>query len=101
MEQVYGVNAHKRSPKPPGTVVLTLKTHKTSNKEHSNMKKAILSVATVVYNMLRNNALHMASNMPKQHMPPHTDKKGVERLIGTVNYLAKFIPNMPIITIPI
>ena len=29
-------------------------------------------------------------------MPPPTDKKGVERLLGTVNYLAKFIPNMSI-----
>ena len=36
-----------------------------------------------------------------QHMPPPTDKKGIERSIGTVNYLAKFIPNMSTITIPI
>ena len=34
-------------------------------------------------------------------MPPPTDKKGVERLLGTVNYLAKFIPNMSTITLPI
>ena len=36
-----------------------------------------------------------------QHMPPPTDKKGIERLIVTVNYLAKFFPNMSTITIPI
>ena len=35
------------------------------------------------------------------NMPPPTDKKGVERLLGTVNYLAKFIPNMSIINEPI
>ena len=34
-------------------------------------------------------------------MPPPTDKKGVERVIGTINYLAKFIPNMSTITHPI
>ena len=35
------------------------------------------------------------------NMPPPTDKKGVERLLGTVNYLAKFIPNMSVINEPI
>ena len=35
------------------------------------------------------------------NMPPPTDKKEVERLLGTVNYLAKFIPNMSIINEPI
>ena len=34
-------------------------------------------------------------------MPAPQDKKGVERLLGTVNYLAKFIPNMSTITKPI
>jgi len=36
-----------------------------------------------------------------QDMPPPTDKKGVERLLGTINYLAKFIPNMSTMTFPI
>ncbi len=36
-----------------------------------------------------------------QDMPPPVDKKGVERLLGTINYLAKFIPNMSSITHPI
>ena len=35
-----------------------------------------------------------------QDMPDPQDKKGVERLLGTVNYLAKFIPNMSTITKP-
>jgi hypothetical protein len=35
------------------------------------------------------------------NMPPPTDKKGVERLLGTVNYLAKFISNMSVINEPI
>ena len=37
------------------------------------------------------------------NMTQPTDKKGVERLLGTVNhmYLAKFIPNMSIINEPI
>jgi hypothetical protein len=34
-------------------------------------------------------------------MPPPEDKKGAERLLGTVNYLAKFIPNMSTIMQPI
>ena len=36
-----------------------------------------------------------------QDMPAPTDKKGVERLLGTINYLAKFIPNVSEVTAPI
>ena len=35
------------------------------------------------------------------NMPPPYDKKGVERLLGTINYLAKFISSMSTITKPI
>ena len=35
------------------------------------------------------------------NMPPPYDRKGVERLLGTINYLSKFIPNMSTITKPI
>jgi len=34
-------------------------------------------------------------------MPPPVDKKGVERLLGFVNYLAKFIPNLSSVTEPV
>ena len=34
-------------------------------------------------------------------MPAPTDRKGVMRLLGTVNYLSKFIPNMSQVTEPI
>ena len=34
-------------------------------------------------------------------MPAPTDKKGVMRLLGTLNYLAKFVPKMSQITEPI
>ena len=34
-------------------------------------------------------------------MRPPQDNNGVERLLGTVNYLAKFIPNMSTVTKPI
>ena len=34
-------------------------------------------------------------------MPAPPDKKGVERLFGTVNYLGKFILNLEIVTEPI
>ena len=34
-------------------------------------------------------------------MPPPQDKKGVERLLGAVNYLTKSIPNMSTVTKPI
>ncbi|CAC5369074.1 unnamed protein product [Mytilus coruscus] len=33
-------------------------------------------------------------------MPAPDDKKGVQRLLGTVNYIAKFVPNMSTITEP-
>lgn len=35
------------------------------------------------------------------HMPPPTDQKCVEWLLGTVNYFAKLVPNVSTITIPI
>ena len=35
-----------------------------------------------------------------QDMPPPVNKKGVERLLGRINYLAKFIPNMSTVTHP-
>ena len=34
-------------------------------------------------------------------IPAPTDKKGLERLLGTVNYLGKFIPNLASVTEPI
>ena len=34
-------------------------------------------------------------------MPPPEDKKGVERLLGVINYVGKFIPDMSTITHPI
>ena len=34
-------------------------------------------------------------------MPPPTDRKGVERILGTLNYVAKFVPDMSRITQPI
>ena len=34
-------------------------------------------------------------------MPPPDDKKGVERLLGVVNYVGKFIPDMATVTKPI
>ena len=36
-----------------------------------------------------------------EDMPTPTDKKGVERFLGTVNYLGKFIPNLATATEPI
>ena len=35
------------------------------------------------------------------NMPPPYDRKGVERLLGTINYLSKFIPNMSTVIQPI
>ena len=35
------------------------------------------------------------------NMPAPTDKEGVRRLLGLVQYLAKFIPNMSEIDVPI
>jgi len=36
-----------------------------------------------------------------REMPPPKDKKGIKRLLRTINYLAKFIPNMSAVTQPI
>ena len=36
-----------------------------------------------------------------QEMPAPSTKKDVERLLGTVNYLAKFVPNLSSVTAPI
>ena len=36
-----------------------------------------------------------------QEMPAPSSKKDIERLLGTVNYLAKFVPNLANITAPI
>ncbi|CAC5400091.1 unnamed protein product [Mytilus coruscus] len=36
-----------------------------------------------------------------KEMPAPIDKKGVQRLLGTINYLAKFVPNMSAVTEPI
>ncbi|CAB4000247.1 retrotransposon-like family member retr-1 [Paramuricea clavata] len=36
-----------------------------------------------------------------QDMPTPSSKKEIERLLGTVNYLAKFVPNLATITAPI
>ena len=36
-----------------------------------------------------------------KEMPPPTDKKGIETVLDTINYLAKFIPIMSTITQPI
>lgn len=36
-----------------------------------------------------------------KEMPAPTDKKGIQRLLGTINYLAKFVPNMSAVTEPI
>ena len=38
---------------------------------------------------------------PIKDMPAPNDKKGVERLLSTVNYLGKFIPNLASVTEPI
>lgn len=36
-----------------------------------------------------------------KEMPAPTDKKRIQRLLGTINYLAKFVPNMSAVTEPI
>ena len=34
-------------------------------------------------------------------IPPPVDCKGVERLLGTVNFLAKFVPHMSVVIEPV
>ena len=36
-----------------------------------------------------------------QHMPAPTDRQGVRRILGTINYLQKFAPNLAGVTAPL
>ena len=36
-----------------------------------------------------------------EQMPSPTDKEGIQRLIGTLNFLGPFLPNMPTVTQPL
>ena len=63
-----------------------------------NEEKCKLGVTEVMYigHVLTPEGIHPDPDKIKaiQNMSPPTDKKDIERLLGTVNYFAKFIPNM-------
>ena len=70
-----------------------------------NKDKCLFSVPQVTYIGHILNAKGVQPDPEKvkaiHDMPAPLDKKGVERLLDTVNYLAKFIPNMSTMTKPI
>jgi len=70
-----------------------------------NLEKCQFSVPQVLYigHILNVNGVQQDPEKigVMQDMPSPTNKKGVERLLGTINYLAKFILNMSTITHPI
>jgi len=70
-----------------------------------NREKCQFSVHEVAYigHILNSSGVQPDPEKVKaiQDMPPPSDKKGVERLLGTINYVAKFIPNMSTVTQPI
>ena len=74
--------------------------HLTLNKE--KCKFAVIEV-TYIGHKLTSQGVHADPEKVKaiMEMPAPSDKKGVERLLGTINYLAKFIPDMSTKTLPI
>ena len=70
-----------------------------------NQEKCQLSVPRVSYigHILSADGVQPHPEKVKaiREMPPPTDKKGIERLLGTINHLAKFTPNMSTVTHPI
>ena len=67
--------------------------HHTLNKEKC---KFAISEVTFIGHKLTPEGIHPDPEKVKvsREMPAPTDKKAVERLLGTINYLAKFIPDM-------
>ena len=95
-----------------------------TKEEHDKQLNAVLNCREVINLLLNKNkclftvpqfASHLHRSPPEckrckpdedkvkaiHEMPASLDKKGVERSIGTVNYLAKFIPNKSTMTKPI
>ncbi|MCG7876437.1 MAG: RNase H-like domain-containing protein [Candidatus Thiodiazotropha endolucinida] len=70
-----------------------------------NKDKCVIGVSSVTYigHVLTQEGIKPDESKLKaiSEMPAPTDKKGVMRLLGTVNYLAKFVPDMSQITEPI
>ena len=70
-----------------------------------NMEKCNFGVPQVTYlgHIISAAGISLDKDRVKaiSEMPPPTDRKGVERILGTLNYVAKFVPDMSMITQPI
>ena len=70
-----------------------------------NMEKCQFAMPQVTYLGHITNAQGIAPDKERVRaiceMPPPENKKGVERLLGTLNYVAKFIPDLSTLTHPI
>ena len=70
-----------------------------------NKDKCVINSSSLTYigHELRSEGVKLDKTKLKaiSEMPAPTDRKGVMRLLGTVNYLSKFIPNMSQVTEPI
>ena len=70
-----------------------------------NKEKCKFGVSEVTYLGHTINAEGISPDKEKiraiSEMPPPEDKKGVERLLGVISYVGKFIPNMSTVTHPI
>lgn len=97
---VWGVNAEEHEQRLNAVLKRCEDIHLTLNKEKCQFG---LSEVTYIGHRLTPQGVHPDPEKVKaiREMPPPTDKKGVERLLGTINYLAKFIPNMSTVTQPI
>jgi len=97
---VWGVNAEEHKQCLNAVLLRCEDIHLTLNKEKCQFG---LSEVTYIGHTLTLQGVYPGPEKVKaiREIPPPTDKKGVECLLGMINYLAKFIPNMSAVTQPI
>ena len=90
---VWGTNAEEHDQRLAAVLKRCESIHLTLNKEKC---KFAVSEVTYIGHKLTPEGVHPDPEKVKaiREIPAPTDKKAVERLLGTINYLAKFIPDM-------
>ena len=97
---VWGTNAEEHDQRLHAVLTRCKDIRLTLNKEKC---KFGVSEVTYIGHKLTPEGVHPDPDKVKaiKEMPAPSDKKGIERLLGTINYLAKFIPEMSTMTLPI
>jgi hypothetical protein len=97
---VWGASVEEHDERLMNTLQRCEEINLTLNKEKYEFR--VKEVTSIDHKLTRNGVKPDEQKVKAiKQMPPPEDKKGVERLHGTVNYLAKFIPNMSTIMQPI